>query len=689
MNTSQKQTKFIGKREREQAPLNPNPEKKAKMDLSKLANIIKSMPTKSQEKKSSFQSAPPQPVQPTQPISNNHLSKFSVPPHQQYLQNLNMVYAPFTYSSNFNRAAPSNNKNNNIDYYSANIYNNPLGQQMKQVNNYPGIGKLNYNFPIATQSYIPPTMNQKQKYVIKDIPEMTVGNFLNNKGIQDMYLNKIKKRDDTDKSLLNTNSHSIINTNKPQEPAQNITNVNINNINYNYNITPNNNIIVQTKTVAPKILNNNTKTYEHPQVNQNKNQSMTKKNDFPPSLQNYITRAFQRCKNNEDIEKCHKILMSIMENTMNKKDMMTRDWDSFPLPDISKDIKPSQPIHNINNQHQKYNSNNNSNNDLSSYYEFSTAKQNKKNNRTNNIQYQYGVLGSTSSSSMSTNSLSEMQKAIESYKPIIGTCTDLEKTYYRMTEHPDPSQVRPEYILKKSLKMLTEKWKKKTGDYLYVSEQFRSIRQDLTVQQIQNEFSIKVYETHARIALESYDLPQFNQCQTALIPLYDKGIKGNSNEFFAYRILYTALYEKNEMINIMALIKEKFQKKKKKYPSEIEHAIKTLKALNEPNYFAFFKLYSRAPNMGCSLIEPFLPRLRIKALQTIAYGFYSEIDIEFVREKLSFKDKKTCVAFLEENKLQMGKNKDGVDVLYGKVNIPTLNECPLLQTLIQKKIPKL
>ena len=145
------------------------------------------------------------------------------------------------------------------------------------------------------------------------MPEITVGNFLQNKGIQDMYLNEIKKRDDpTDKSILNTNNHSIINTNKPQVPQQIITNVNINNINYNYNITPNNNIIVQTKTVAPKILNNNTKTYEHPQVNQNKNQSMTKKNDFPPSLQNYITRAFQRCKNNEDIEKCHKILMSIM-----------------------------------------------------------------------------------------------------------------------------------------------------------------------------------------------------------------------------------------------------------------------------------------------------------------------------------------------------------------------------------------
>lgn len=42
---------------------------------------------------------------------------------------------------------------------------------------------------------------------------------------------------------------------------------------------------------------------------------------------------------------------------------------------------------------------------------------------------------------------------------------------------PDPNQVRPESILKKSLKMLKKKWKNKEADYNYTNEQFRSIRQ--------------------------------------------------------------------------------------------------------------------------------------------------------------------------------------------------------------------
>lgn len=60
---------------------------------------------------------------------------------------------------------------------------------------------------------------------------------------------------------------------------------------------------------------------------------------------------------------------------------------------------------------------------------------------------------------------------------IIGTCTDLEKQYLRLTTLPNASQVRPEQILKKSLKMLKKKWKNNEADYNYISEQFRSIRQ--------------------------------------------------------------------------------------------------------------------------------------------------------------------------------------------------------------------
>jgi len=37
--------------------------------------------------------------------------------------------------------------------------------------------------------------------------------------------------------------------------------------------------------------------------------------------------------------------------------------------------------------------------------------------------------------------------------------------------------IRPEPILKKSLKMVLDKWKNKEVSYPYVAEQFRSIRQ--------------------------------------------------------------------------------------------------------------------------------------------------------------------------------------------------------------------
>jgi len=101
-------------------------------------------------------------------------------------------------------------------------------------------------------------------------------------------------------------------------------------------------------------------------------------------------------------------------------------------------------------------------------------------------------------------------------EPIKGLCTKIEKSYFRLTSDPVPEEVRPEHILKKALKLVREKWRTQEANYKYIDDQLRSIRQDMTVQGIQNEFTMKVYETHARIGLECADLDQFNQCQTQL-----------------------------------------------------------------------------------------------------------------------------------------------------------------------------
>lgn len=59
---------------------------------------------------------------------------------------------------------------------------------------------------------------------------------------------------------------------------------------------------------------------------------------------------------------------------------------------------------------------------------------------------------------------------------IKGTCTQIEKTYFRLTSAPDPSEVRPEPVLRQTLAMLKQKWADQKADYKYIDDQFRSLR---------------------------------------------------------------------------------------------------------------------------------------------------------------------------------------------------------------------
>lgn len=196
--------------------------------------------------------------------------------------------------------------------------------------------------------------------------------------------------------------------------------------------------------------------------------------------------------------------------------------------------------------------------------------------------------------------------------PVIGTCQKLEKNYFRLTSAPKPETVRPLPVLENALELLKTRWRKE-NNYGYVCDQFKSLRQDLTVQHIKNEFTVTVYEIHARIALEKGDLGEYNQCQTQLRALYALNLGGHPAEFLAYRILYLIhTCNRTDMNEVLANLTAA-----DKQQGPVKHALEVRSSLALGNYHKFFRLYLDTPNMGGYLMDMFVTRERLAALVTI------------------------------------------------------------------------
>lgn len=218
--------------------------------------------------------------------------------------------------------------------------------------------------------------------------------------------------------------------------------------------------------------------------------------------------------------------------------------------------------------------------------------------------------------SSTTSSAYDNQMAAGSHQgPIVGRCQKLEKNYFRLTSAPNPDVVRPLPVLEKTLELLKKKWRTESN-YAYVCDQFKSLRQDLTVQHIRTEFTTTVYEIHARIALEKGDLGEYNQCQTQLRALYKRGLGGHPMEFLAYRILYF-IYTRNwtAINDTLADLSEEA-----KANPAVKHALEVRSALARGNYHRFFMLYLDTPNMGAYLMDMFVERERLTAISCICRG---------------------------------------------------------------------
>lgn len=373
------------------------------------------------------------------------------------------------------------------------------------------------------------------------------------------------------------------------------------------------------------------------------------------SFKAYIERCFDSCFNNLDLEKIEYNLDKILEDPINSSSafFFKKSWDSVPIPNqnissselnsfrIQRDkLEPCNDILNFENS----NSNENSENQEKSG-KFNSKKNNHsfekdfKDDHSNSKTEKKNVNAITNSINNNNNKNTNKKKQkcpndntcidysdgtkeeiyyTNGIKPIVGTCQEIEKIFFRTSSLPDPANVRPEHILKKSYELMKTYIKNNEKDYKYLRDQFKSIRQDLIIQMIRNNFSVKVYETNAILSIENHDLDQFNQCQNELSILYNEGFKGNRVQFITYKIIYMALVDSK--YDFEPFLKNVYKDKNLIKHEEIRNALEISLSLNDSNYMKFFRLYNKCSEIGKKLCDPFLSRLRVKALIVLCNG---------------------------------------------------------------------
>ncbi|KAI7756091.1 hypothetical protein M8C21_006506 [Ambrosia artemisiifolia] len=257
-----------------------------------------------------------------------------------------------------------------------------------------------------------------------------------------------------------------------------------------------------------------------------------------------------------------------------------------------------------------------------------------------------------------------------------GTCQEIEKRYLRLTSAPDPATVRPEEVLEKALLFVQDSPK----NYLYKCDQLKSIRQDLTVQRIRNELTVKVYETHARLAIEVGDLSEYNQCQSQLQTLYAEGIKGQHMEFAAYNLLCVILHSNNNRDLLSAMSRLSVEARK---DTGVKHALAVRAAVSSGNYVLFFKLYKNAPNLNTCLMDLYVEKMRYAAVKCMTRSYRPTLPVSFVAQVLGFQssdssdDKDTsgleeCTEWLKAHGACLATDSSGEVMLDAKASMASL-----------------
>lgn len=266
-----------------------------------------------------------------------------------------------------------------------------------------------------------------------------------------------------------------------------------------------------------------------------------------------------------------------------------------------------------------------------------------------------------------------------STKEILGTLQALEKRYLRLTSEPDPANVRPAAVLKKALEHVVQKFRDQKLPYLYINDQLKAIRQDLTVQHIKDDLAISVYEAHGRIAIENDDLGEFNQCLAQLDHLYAlkklPAFFKHTYEFMCYRILYLLLTGNHAGINLWRerLLKEEpkttegGQQKHVVAREGVRRALDLLTNVAIGDYHSFFRTYrwfSEEPAMKLAshmLAQFMATKQRLIALNTMCHA-YKRLPLYFLQGEFAFPDTPALLAFFKDYGLSLYATETDFDL---------------------------
>eukprot|EP00826_Nyctotherus_ovalis_P002448 TRINITY_DN10490_c0_g1_i8.p1 TRINITY_DN10490_c0_g1~~TRINITY_DN10490_c0_g1_i8.p1 ORF type:complete len:161 (-),score=37.52 TRINITY_DN10490_c0_g1_i8:71-553(-) len=153
---------------------------------------------------------------------------------------------------------------------------------------------------------------------------------------------------------------------------------------------------------------------------------------------------------------------------------------------------------------------------------------------------------------------------------------------------------------------------------------------------------------------------------------YAEGIEGCREEFLSYRILYMGLH--NMQIDLMMILKDTAGCRDHK---AIVHVMRIVKAISNNNYSSLFKEYRNAPKVTKYLMNLFIDRLRIFALQTISMVYMTGVDLKYIADALAFESEKECREFVLRAGGVIGQNR-----LHCRPSIKNFKQCQILSQKI-------